>query len=125
MLSKDFVQAQKKLLQERKLEIERELKKVGHPTEDGGWAPNYSNWTGDAATDNVGDDWGVDPEEKMAYEVNIDLLKNLLTTKGQVEKALEKIAAGTYGICDDCAKEINIERLKVVPEATTCLDCTK
>jgi DnaK suppressor protein len=35
----------------------------------------------------------------------------------QVERALEKIEGGTYGICDDTGEEIPRGRLEAIPEA--------
>ena len=35
----------------------------------------------------------------------------------QIDRALEKIEEGTYGICDVTEKEIPIERLKAIPYA--------
>lgn len=40
-----------------------------------------------------------------------------------IKEALERIEAGTYGICDGCGGEIGQARLKVVPEATRCVNC--
>jgi len=40
-----------------------------------------------------------------------------------IQAALERMAAGTYGICDNCGKAISQGRLKVVPEASRCVDC--
>lgn len=40
-----------------------------------------------------------------------------------IEEALSKIAAGTYGICEDCGEEISEKRLLVLPTATLCIDC--
>ncbi len=37
--------------------------------------------------------------------------------------ALEKIDAGEYGVCEDCKKEIYIERLKALPHVALCIDC--
>jgi len=37
--------------------------------------------------------------------------------------ALKKIADGTYGICVDCGKEINEDRLRARPEASRCKPC--
>ena len=37
--------------------------------------------------------------------------------------ALDRIRAGTYGICLDCRSPISYERLWVIPEATVCADC--
>jgi RNA polymerase-binding transcription factor DksA len=41
----------------------------------------------------------------------------------QIEKALGKIAAGTYGICDNCGGVIEKEILKVNPESLLCRSC--
>lgn len=40
-----------------------------------------------------------------------------------IRAALERIAAGTYGICANCGEEIGETRLEVVPEATRCVKC--
>ncbi len=51
-------------------------------------------------------------------------LKNELTKKIiQTKKALTKIKIGTYGICEDCGKMIDTDRLVVYPEATLCVSC--
>jgi DnaK suppressor protein len=41
----------------------------------------------------------------------------------RVERALEKIADGTYGTCDACGKPIDPRRLRAAPESTVCVDC--
>ncbi len=40
----------------------------------------------------------------------------------QVEEALARIEAGTYGTCAACGKEIPEERLEAVPWTTLCID---
>lgn len=40
-----------------------------------------------------------------------------------VERALAKIATGTFGVCEDCAEEIPTRRLLVLPEARLCAHC--
>jgi len=51
-------------------------------------------------------------------------LKNELGKKiVQTKKALTNIKYGTYGICADCKKMINTDRLMVYPEATLCVSC--
>jgi DnaK suppressor protein len=40
----------------------------------------------------------------------------------QVENALARIAAGAYGTCEVCGKEIPAERLEAVPWTTLCID---
>jgi DnaK suppressor protein len=42
---------------------------------------------------------------------------------GRIDRALQKIDNGTYGICETCGREISIERLKALPEAATCMRC--
>jgi RNA polymerase-binding protein DksA len=41
----------------------------------------------------------------------------------QVERALERLAAGTYGLCDDCGQPIPPKRLEARPTATLCVSC--
>ena len=40
-----------------------------------------------------------------------------------VQSALERISAGTYGICDSCGEDISAQRLSVLPQATSCVNC--
>jgi DnaK suppressor protein len=41
----------------------------------------------------------------------------------QIETALRRIDAGTFGICQDCGKPIAPERMEALPWATDCVDC--
>jgi RNA polymerase-binding protein DksA len=41
----------------------------------------------------------------------------------ELESALARIAKGTYGLCVDCRREIDFERLRVQPTALRCVDC--
>lgn len=40
-----------------------------------------------------------------------------------VEEALERIADKRYGYCLECGNLINVERLRIVPEARYCVKC--
>ena len=40
-----------------------------------------------------------------------------------LDGALERIVAGTFGICRACGGEISKERLEAVPNATMCVVC--
>ena len=40
-----------------------------------------------------------------------------------IEKALEMVDAGTYGMCVDCQQAISEKRLQSYPNATRCLPC--
>ncbi|HHX74653.1 MAG TPA: hypothetical protein GX699_07100 [Firmicutes bacterium] len=50
--------------------------------------------------------------------------KNLLLLE-RVDEALRKIAGGTYGICENCGRQISEERLDAVPYTEYCLDCKR
>jgi DnaK suppressor protein len=41
----------------------------------------------------------------------------------EIEHALKKIENNTYGICEMCEEEINIERLRVKTFARYCISC--
>ncbi|MCS7163924.1 MAG: RNA polymerase-binding protein DksA [Thermodesulfovibrio sp.] len=41
----------------------------------------------------------------------------------KIEKTLEKINNGTYGICESCGAEIPIERLEARPVTDLCIEC--
>ncbi len=40
----------------------------------------------------------------------------------EVDAALARLEAGTYGLCRACGREIGTERLEAVPYATLCID---
>ena len=41
----------------------------------------------------------------------------------QVEAALQRLDAGTYGDCADCGEPISLQRLQVQPAALRCAPC--
>ncbi len=41
----------------------------------------------------------------------------------KIDEALERIDAGTYGICEDCGEDISKPRLKARPVTTLCIKC--
>jgi DnaK suppressor protein len=41
----------------------------------------------------------------------------------KIEYALERLDEGTYGVCDGCGNDINIERLKAKPSVSLCINC--
>jgi DnaK suppressor protein len=43
----------------------------------------------------------------------------------QVEDALERLAAGTFGACLSCGRPIAAERLEAIPWAALCIDCAR
>ena len=41
----------------------------------------------------------------------------------KIEESIQSIREGAYGYCKSCNKEIGIERLKIRPIASMCIDC--
>ena len=56
-------------------------------------------------------------------EINDTLVHLLSENREQVERALDRLNAGQYGVCEDCEEAIATERLKFRPEATRCVGC--
>ncbi|PKO23396.1 MAG: conjugal transfer protein TraR [Chloroflexi bacterium HGW-Chloroflexi-1] len=42
-----------------------------------------------------------------------------------IDQALQRMAAGAYGLCQRCGEEIDFARLKAIPHATLCMGCQK
>ena len=41
----------------------------------------------------------------------------------QTERALERLDAGTYGLCENCGNPIGKARMQAFPRATLCVEC--
>jgi len=67
-------------------------------------------------------------EEESADEVatfidRLSLGENMGQNLQEIDLALEKIKKGTYGICEECHREIDQQRLRAMPTARWCLEC--
>jgi DnaK suppressor protein len=58
-------------------------------------------------------------------EINSQLAEVESRELANIERALEQMRAGTYGICEHCEKRIPMARLNALPYATTCIDCQR
>jgi len=58
---------------------------------------------------------------------NDEVLARLETTTyaelRQTRRALQRLTAGLYGVCQDCGHKIDARRLKAVLDTTTCAAC--
>ncbi len=43
----------------------------------------------------------------------------------QVDAALERLEAGTYGVCQQCGHIISRARLQAIPYTARCIDCAR
>jgi DnaK suppressor protein len=68
-----------------------------------------------------------DPLDRALLESDVETLlrirdrESLLIKK--IMNSLQDIEDGEYGICEDCGREISIERLKARPVAKRCIRC--
>ncbi len=58
-----------------------------------------------------------DLENRMALE------QHTRDQLSEVENALEKFEKETYGLCENCEKPINPDRLEALPQALYCMEC--
>lgn len=106
-----------KLLKEKK-EIEEEL--LSFAKKDTKVKENYqSNFP----------QFGQSEEENAAevavYSDQLSLEHTLEDKLRDINKALESIKKGTYGICKYCQKPIEEQRLLIRPVSTSCVACKK
>lgn len=105
-LKKNEIAVFKKRLEEMRAHlmkaIEGSKKEVTSPDESKG----YSQHSADEGTDD------------FVRNVNLQVTNKEFTILRQIDRALEKIEEGTYGICDISEEEIPLKRLEAVPYAT-------
>ena len=58
-------------------------------------------------------------------ERTMSLARNARQTIIQIDRALDRMDAGTYGECVGCGQPIALERLEALPQAVDCLDCRR
>ena len=61
--------------------------------------------------------------ESMELEKRLALESRLNSLLGELDRALQKLDAGTYGICDICNISIDPARMQALPQAILCLSC--
>lgn len=62
-------------------------------------------------------------DEASELEKRLVQEKRLVDALNDVEHAIEKHEAGTYGQCDACGQSIEQARLEAMPQASLCLSC--
>jgi DnaK suppressor protein len=70
------------------------------------------------------DDGFADSGQVTAERGEVEALGGtLLDTLREIEDALAKFDAGTYGLCESCGNQIAEARLEAMPAARLCIDC--
>jgi RNA polymerase-binding protein DksA len=69
----------------------------------------------------------IDTSDMASDSAEGDLAFRIAESEGanatEVQKAIEKIDTGSYGICERCVKPIGMERIHALPFATHCIKC--
>ena len=60
--------------------------------------------------------------ETLERELDQSVVQAARAELAECEAALERLDAGTYGVCEECGKPISGERLEALPFARYCLD---
>ena len=103
---KNYLQREEKRLKKKKEQLEKE-----DPFSD----PERAN--NNAMDTDALEQAGHERIEAIKEEVD----KALIT----VRKSLTRIKLGSYGLCEDCGKMIDTDRLAVSPTASYCIDCVR
>lgn len=115
-MDKKILDELKALLLKEKADLEENLGRIAKPVD---------KKKGDYETsfDEIGTDREDNTTEVEEYTDNLPVEKSLEKSLQDVISALERMENGTYGFCENCKKEIDIERLKANPSAKTCIKC--
>ena len=62
-------------------------------------------------------------EEQFGHSMSAALKDQVDRRIIQTRKALTRLKVGKYGICEECGKMIDTDRLMVYPDATKCITC--
>ena len=68
-------------------------------------------------------DWEDRATETAGDEVREGLEDSALKEFADIQSAMARIAAGTYGTCEACGKPIDDRRLAALPYAARCIGC--
>jgi RNA polymerase-binding protein DksA len=72
--------------------------------------------------DGAGDDQADTGTKNITREHELALAANAREMLEQSEHALERLDAGTYGLCEVCGKPIGKARMQAFPRATLCVE---
>ena len=121
-MDQETLQKIKRTLEKEKIRIKKQL--LSFAQEDkklkGDWDTLFPVSSGESGTEDLQEDMAKRREE---YEALLPAEFVLEIKLRNIEKALEKIERGAYGICENCQKPIPKERLFSIPETPFCFEC--
>lgn len=116
-MNKELLSELKQKLEKSKTSLETNLRSFAVKDKEG------DNWETKFPVEENCDDIECETDEVEEYENLLPVEHTLELKLRDVNIALEKIEKGEYGKCEKCQKEIEEERLKVIPETKTCTSC--
>jgi len=115
-IDKNTLEELRKQLQHEKEELEKNLSRIARPV-------NAKEGDYETTFDEIGSDRDDNATEVDQYSDNVPVENTLEKKLQEVMDALERMEKGTFGTCENCKKDISIERLKANPAAKTCIEC--
>ncbi|MFD7059372.1 TraR/DksA C4-type zinc finger protein [Streptomyces sp. NPDC059906] len=73
--------------------------------------------------DGAGDDEADTGSKNITREHELALAATAREVLTQTERALDRLDAGTYGLCENCGNPIGKARMQAFPRATLCVEC--
>lgn len=73
--------------------------------------------------DGSGDDLVDAGSKAFEREQDMFVVEKVRESLEQIERAITRIDAGSYGICEECGQPIGRARLEAFPRATLCMGC--
>jgi DnaK suppressor protein len=98
----------KEMLAERRREVQEKLRSLRETL------PVEASVVRDAEEQSVDD---------FVTEVDMALMQMKSETLSKIDQAIARLEDGTYGLCQECDREIAAPRLKALPFAALCRDC--
>ena len=105
-LSKSEIAQFKKRLEDLRKQVMRAVQGTKEAVTQPDEAKGYSQHSADEGTDD------------FVKNINLEVTNKEFGLVKQIDRALEKIEEGTYGICDITGEEIPLKRLEAIPYAT-------
>ena len=99
-------------LRERRSVLSAELDRLVEPPEAGA-SVAFGKRVGDGTTEAV---------ERITSTATA---RSIFASIEAIDSALAKIAAGSYGVCENCGVEIPMDRLQARPESSLCVECAR
>ena len=114
-LAKSTLERFRKRLEEEKARLEEQIEDYERDLEEARLTESSSDRSPDPGNAEAS-------SMKLEYAKELSIEQNTLDLLNKVNRALERVADGSYGICEVCGNAIPVERLDVLPYSTLCVE---